>query len=192
MRVGLLGGSFNPAHKGHVHISLIAMQVMQLDCVWWLVTPQNPFKSRADMRPFDERFAQCKAIANHPRILVSDIENKLHSNRTLPTVRALKAHYPGTAFAWITGMDIAQEMHRWHRWRDLLNEISMVHMCRPPAHSVIRAAPLRLIDTQHHIHPPHPARYRLRANTSYWILQKKMMDISSSTLRQLAESPKSA
>ncbi|NCC22362.1 MAG: nicotinate-nicotinamide nucleotide adenylyltransferase [Alphaproteobacteria bacterium] len=184
MRVGLLGGSFNPPHEGHLHISLIAMAMLKLDCVWWVVTPQNPLKSPQGVLPFEERFSLCEDIARHPRIIVTAIEQQLKYNRTLYTVRALKRHFPKTEFVFVTGMDTAQMMHRWLRWKELLAEIATVHMGRPPAHSVIRATPMRMIGSQRHVYPRVAARYSLQPRTSYWVLQKKMIDISSTVLRR--------
>lgn len=183
MRVGLLGGSFNPPHNGHIHISRIALQIMRLDCVWWLVTPQNPFKPAMDMRPYEERMEMCRARARHPKIVVTDIESTLPGTRSVHTVRALSRHFPETRFAWITGMDVALEMHQWFLWRRLLDTICTVHICRPPALSVIRGAPLRALSTQTHCFPDNAGRYPLTPNTTYWILQRKMLTLSSTKIR---------
>ncbi len=188
MRIGLLGGSFNPPHKGHIHISLIALHTLRLDCIWWMVTPRNPFKSIREMLPFKQRFEMCKDIARHPGILVSDIEQRLDYIRSINTVRELKKRYPSTEFVWITGMDVAHQLHRWYKWRDLLDEIAMVHICRPPAYSVIRNNPVRLLGGRKHIYPSKASSYPLEPGRSYWILQKKMIDISSTNIRRGAYS----
>jgi nicotinate-nucleotide adenylyltransferase len=183
LRIGLLGGSFNPPHKGHLNISLIALKTLRLDCVWWMVTPQNPFKKTGDMEPFEKRFEMCGKFIDHPKILVSDIEQKLGFSRTINSVRVLKARYPGADFVWITGMDVAHELHRWHRWHELLDEIAMAHICRPPAYSVIRNTPVRMLAGRKHVYPVKAARHKLSPGKSFWILRKKMIDVSSSYLR---------
>jgi nicotinate-nucleotide adenylyltransferase len=134
--------------------------------------------------PFEERFRLCEEFAWHPRIIVTDLEKDLGFTRSINTVRELKKRFPATSFAWITGMDVAHQLHRWYRWRDLLDEIAMVHICRPPAYSVIANTPVRLLSGRRHIYPETAARYSLQAGLSYWILQKKMIDISSTNLRR--------
>ncbi len=186
MRVGLLGGSFNPPHEGHVHISNIAMQMMQLHCIWWVVTPQNPFKEPRGTLPFEKRYELCADLIQNPRIIVSDIERQIGSNRTLTTVHALKSHFPRTEFIWISGIEIARQLHTWLGWQDLLSEISMAHVIRPPAGKLVRNMPLRMLGTQRHIHPAKAGRWPLTPKTSYWILRKKAVDISSTHIRQKA------
>ncbi len=119
LRVGLLGGSFNPAHEGHRHISLLALKYLQLDELWWMVSPQNPLKSKADMAPFAERLASARAVARHPRILVTDIETRLRTRYTADTLHALKRRYPRTHFVWIMGADNLAQIPKWERWAEI-------------------------------------------------------------------------
>jgi nicotinate-nucleotide adenylyltransferase len=183
MRIGLLGGTFNPPHEGHVHISLAALKGLQLDCVWWLVTPQNPLKSDISM-PLAERVALCRDLVQHPRVIVTDIEQQLGTSITFETVRALRRQYSRTDFVWISGMDNALSLHRWNRWKDLLGEICMVHLTRPPAKSLIRGCPLRMLGRQHHRVITHAGPYPLDSGVTYWMMQKKMVDISSTEIRE--------
>lgn len=183
-RIGLLGGSFNPPHKGHLHISLIAMEVLKLDFVWWMVTPQNPFKQADSTMPFEKRFELCRQTADHPRVLISSIENELGYTRTIHTIKKLKTHFPNTSFVWITGMDVVHQLHRWYKWKDLLDQIPMAHICRPPANSVIKNVPARMLRGRNHIYPSKASRYSLEPRNTYWILQKKMVNISSTDLRE--------
>jgi nicotinate-nucleotide adenylyltransferase len=187
MRIGLLGGSFNPPHQGHVHISLIAMQALKLDFIWWLATPQNPLKPQTGLMPYIERLQLCQALVRHPRILVSDLERQLRVNRTYDTVRALKPRFPRTSFVWLTGMDNAQTFHLWYRWRHILGEISTAHIARPPYWSLIRACPLAMTGTQNHVCLDSPQKADLSPGNTYWILQKKMVDISSTNIRKSLE-----
>ncbi len=184
LRVGLLGGSFNPPHEGHVHISLAAMRGLELDAVWWLVTPQNPIKDQQPL-PTPERMALCrKLLETHPKILVSDIETDLGTSITYDTIRKLKPRFPKTEFVWISGMDNALGLHKWHHWHELLREICMVHLTRNPASSLIQSCPLRMLGSQKHVIIDKGGRLPLDSGTSYWMLQKKMVNISSTELRR--------
>jgi nicotinate-nucleotide adenylyltransferase len=124
MRIGLLGGSFNPAHEGHLHISVAALKSLGLDQVWWLVAPQNPLKDPKDMQPFAERMKTAQAMArSEPRIRVSDLQQKRGYLYTFDTVRFLRRHFPKTEFVWIMGADNLAQLHRWHNWRRLMRLI---------------------------------------------------------------------
>jgi nicotinate-nucleotide adenylyltransferase len=183
MRVGLLGGSFNPPHEGHVHISLAAMKGLELDAVWWLVTPQNPLKDQKPL-PLAERMALSRAITKHSKIIVSDLEKDLGTNITYDTIRKLKTRYAKTKFVWISGMDNALNLHKWNHWQDLLNEICMVHLTRHPARSLVRSCPLRMLATQKHVFLDKAGKLPLDSGTTYWMMQKKMVNISSSQIRE--------
>jgi nicotinate-nucleotide adenylyltransferase len=117
--VGLLGGSFNPAHDGHRYISLLALKLLYLDELWWLVSPQNPLKPSADMTPFAKRLAQARRIANHPRIRVTGIEARLKTRYTADTLRSLRQRFPRTNFVWIMGADNLAQIPRWERWTEI-------------------------------------------------------------------------
>lgn len=123
MRIGLLGGSFNPAHEGHRHISLLALKYLHLDELWWLVSPQNPLKPTNDMAPFAERLASARAMARHPRIRVSDIESRLHTRYTADTLHTLRSRFPHTRFIWIMGADNLAQIPRWERWTEIFNTV---------------------------------------------------------------------
>lgn len=132
LRIGLYGGSFNPAHPTHLRISRLALARLGLDQVWWLVSPQNPLKTQAGMAPFAERFAGAKRLtAGDPRIVVSDLEARLGTRYSIDTMRALKRRFPRLSFVWIMGADILAEMPRWKRWRELLGLMPIVVFHRP-------------------------------------------------------------
>ncbi len=187
LRVGLLGGSFNPPHEGHVHISLAALKGLELDAVWWLVTPQNPLKVETPL-PLDERVRLSRELVTHPKILVTDLEKDLGTTTTYDTVSKLKGYYPATDFVWVSGMDNAVTLHHWHRWRDLLKEICMVHVSRMPAQSLIQNSPLRQLADQKHVVIDKAAAYPLDSGTTYWMLHKSMVDISSTEIRKKSAS----
>lgn len=130
--IGLLGGSFNPAHAGHLHISLHALRALRMDRVWWLVSPQNPLKEKEGMAAYEKRLASARKAARHRDILVSDIEARLGVRYTYQTLVALKRRYPGTQFVWMMGADNLAVFHRWQRWRDILSLVPVVVFDRAP------------------------------------------------------------
>lgn len=129
--VGLLGGSFNPAHGGHRRMSLAALKRLGLDEVWWLVSPQNPLKPVAGMAPLAARLASARTVARHPRIRVSAIEAELGTQLTIDTLQALKRLYPQVRFVWLMGADNLLQFHRWANWRDIARTVPIVVMARP-------------------------------------------------------------
>ena len=131
-RIGLLGGSFNPAHVGHRRISLAAMAALDLDEVWWLVSPGNPLKANAkDMASFEDRFASAKAVARRSRIRVSDFERREGTRYTVDTVWKLEQRYPNTRFIWLMGADTVAEFHQWKHWRKLAESLPIAVIHRP-------------------------------------------------------------
>lgn len=183
-RVGLLGGSFSPPHEGHVHASLTALRMLKLDFVWWLVTPQNPFKEADDTPPMAERLALCRDFVHHPQILVSGIEDDLNASRSVATLTALRQRFRQTDFVWITGMDIAHEFHHWHRWQDILKLVATVHVARPPFQSLVQDCPLRLTGGgQNHRVLSKAEKAPLQPGQSYWILDAKLVETSSTKIR---------
>ncbi len=140
-RIGLLGGSFNPAHAGHLQISLEALKRLKLDAVWWLVSPQNPLKSTADMAPYDERFASALAITKGQRhITVSDFEDKAGIYYTYASLCALKRLYPKVKFVWLMGADNLAGFHRWQRWREIARMLPIAVFDRSPfSHTALHA-----------------------------------------------------
>jgi ribosome silencing factor RsfS/YbeB/iojap len=130
-RIGLLGGSFNPAHEGHRHVSLEALKRLGLDEVWWLVSPQNPLKSGDGMEPLATRLARAKQLGRHAHIKVEAPELMLGTRYTLDTVQALKRLYPRARFVWLMGADILPQLVHWDGWRDLFGAIPIAAFARP-------------------------------------------------------------
>ncbi len=128
----MLGGSFNPAHGGHLHISLLALQRLDLDEVWWLVSPQNPLKPVKGMAAFGKRLAAAAAFAKgHPRIAVSGVEASLGTSYTADTVAALARRFPHTRFVWLMGGDNLAQLPRWKRWVELMERVPIAIFDRP-------------------------------------------------------------
>ncbi len=131
-RIGLLGGSFNPAHEGHRQVSLTALRRLRLDEVWWVVSPQNPLKPGAGMASFADRMAAARALAGDPRIRVTDIEDRLGTRYTIDTVDALQRACPGTRFVLLVGADILEQLPRWRRWDSLFCRVAIAVFARTP------------------------------------------------------------
>ena len=131
LRIGLLGGSFNPAHSGHRHISVQALRRLGLDEVWWLVSPQNPLKPPAGMAAFVDRLARARRVARHPRIRVSDLEARLGTRYTADTLTALRRRFPRHRFVWLMGADNLRQIPAWQHWTKIFTELSIAVFDRP-------------------------------------------------------------
>ena len=142
IRTGLLGGSFNPAHRGHRAISLAAMRALGLDELWWLVSPGNPLKDGAsDMAPLAARLESARSMARRTAIQPSAIEARLGTRYTIDTLRQLKARYPKRRFVWVMGADNLAGFHRWRDWRGIAREMPIAVIARPGYDGVALAGP---------------------------------------------------
>ncbi|MEM7643457.1 MAG: nicotinate-nucleotide adenylyltransferase [Pseudomonadota bacterium] len=128
--VGLLGGSFDPAHGGHVHITREALKRFGLDRVWWLVSPGNPLKARGPAA-LERRLARAREVMRHPRVVVTDIEARLGTRFTAETLGELRARYPGVRFVWLIGADNLAQFHRWQDWRGIMATVPVGVLARP-------------------------------------------------------------
>jgi nicotinate-nucleotide adenylyltransferase len=130
-RIGLFGGSFNPAHYGHYMVALYALKKLQLDWVWWLVSPQNPLKDPGETGEYAARLGYTRQIARHPRFVVTDIENRMGSRTTAETLRGLKPLLAHGHFVWIMGADSFADLHRWHDWLEIPRALPLAVLARP-------------------------------------------------------------
>lgn len=154
LRVGLLGGSFNPAHEGHLHLTRMCLKTLALDRVWWLVSPQNPLKSESEMASLETRLAAARALvakSGDPRIVVTDIEARMETRYTIDTVKALRRRHGDVRFVWLMGADNLIQLPRWRRWRDIVRAVPVAVYPRPgftlkarvsPAAQMLRTATL--------------------------------------------------
>ncbi len=131
MRIGLLGGSFNPAHAAHRRISLAALQRLGLDQVWWLVSPGNPLKQSVPLPSLGKRVAAAAEVANHPKIVVTGFEAAHGSPYTVDTVKYLKRRFPGVRFVWLMGADNLASLHLWRGWEELARLVPIAVFDRP-------------------------------------------------------------
>lgn len=130
LTIGLLGGSFDPPHEGHVHITKLALKIFNLSKIWWLVCPENPIKS---VIPSDlnSRFLASKKIMKHPSVVITDLERKFKTKYTFQTLIKLKKLYPSTKFVWLMGADNLINFHHWKNWDWIMKNIPIGVMARP-------------------------------------------------------------
>ena len=129
--MGLLGGSFNPAHEGHRHVAELALARLDLDQVWLMVSPGNPLKPVSGMAPFAERLASAAAIGDGRRVIATAIEAAFGTRYSIDTLRMLRRRFPRVRFVWIMGADILTQLPRWRRWREIARDLAFVILPRP-------------------------------------------------------------
>lgn len=187
--VGLLGGSFNPAHGGHLALSLAALRHLRLDRVWWLVTPQNPLKRADSYLDLADRCARARLVtARHPRIVVSDIEARLGVRYTVETVGALRERFPRTRFVWLMGADSLAGFHRWRRWREIVRLLPIAVFSRP-GQTTRAALGLGAGALRRAWIPPTRAASLARCSPPAWTLLRTVHDPSSATALREIEKP---
>ena len=181
MRVGLFGGSFNPAHEGHAHVAETAKRRLRLDKVIWLVSPQNPLKPSHETADLAERMAGARAWARGPDMIVSDVETRIGAQYTIDTVRALKARFPRVKFVWIMGADSLATFHRWRGWTQIMREVPVAVVSRPWISLKSRFSPAARRFAHARL-PSHSASTLPRATTPAWVFLFGRFNFQSSTL----------
>lgn len=186
MAIGLLGGSFDPAHKGHAHITREALKRFGLDRVWWLVSPGNPLKEHGPA-PLTERMERARAVMRHPRVDVTDIEARLGTRITARTLAALRARYPGVRFVWLMGADNLAQIHLWQDWRWIMDNVPVGVLARPDQRISARMSPAARIYRPYRI-AGSQSQALARADAPAWcFVNVTMVDISSSEIRAAGE-----
>ncbi len=184
LRIGLLGGSFNPAHAAHREISLTALHRLKLDQVWWLVSPQNPLKNRDGMAPLSRRLADARAVASHPRIKVTAVETRLGTRYTADTLQRLRLHYPNMRFVWLMGADNLNQIRHWDRWQDIAATMPICVLDRP-GHNL--TAPQSLAARwlgNYRLPPSEAAALADTAPPAFLLLKSKLNPLSATAIRQ--------
>ncbi len=187
LRIGLLGGSFNPPHAAHRAISLHAMKRIGLDRVWWLVTPGNPLKDARDLPPLDARLVAARAVADHPRIDVTGFEAAIGTRYSIDTVTWLLRHCPNVRFVWLMGADNLASFHRWKDWRGIAAALPIAVIDRGGTGLNVLANPAaqtlarwRLPDAAARTLPDHPP--------PAWIFLRGLKSpLSSTAIRELTQ-----
>jgi len=183
MRIGLLGGSFNPPHVAHRAISLFAIKRLKLDRVWWLVTPGNPLKDNGALRELDERVEAARAVAGDPRIDVTCLESVIGTRYTVDTINYLRRRASHLRFVWIMGADNLAQFHRWQRWHRIANEVPIAVIDRPPQSFRALTAPAAQALARYRL-PENEAARLADARAPAWVfLTGLKINLSSTGLR---------
>jgi nicotinate-nucleotide adenylyltransferase len=183
MRVGLFGGSFNPAHEGHAHVAETARRRLRLNRVIWLVSPQNPLKPAHETAGLAARMASARSVARGPRMIVSDAESRLGSQYTIDIVRTLKARFPGVRFVWIMGADSLASFHRWRGWAQIMREVPVAVVARPGVSLKSRASPAARRFARFRVPQARAASLPARAPPAWVFLHGPLNFQSSTALR---------
>lgn len=187
-KIGLLGGSFNPAHQGHAHIALEALKRLDLDEVWLLVSPQNPLKDPAEMAPLAQRLASAKAVARHPRLRVSAMETLLGTRRTADTLAQLERCFPHVRFVWIMGADNLAQIHLWGRWEEIFQRVGVAVFDRPSYSLRALSAKAARRFAKHRLSQS-GGRRLAELKPPVWVFVRiKLVPLSASELRQAGQS----
>lgn len=186
LKIGLLGGSFDPPHAGHVHITREALKRFQLDQVWWLVSPGNPLKSNGPA-PLQARMEAARELIDHPRVRISDFETRVGTRHTADTLAALQAHYRADRFVWLMGADNLASFHLWYRWQWIMEHVPVGVLARPGDRISARTSPAA----------NRYAAYRLRGREAgllarseapaWCFINLPMIKVSSSAIRERGE-----
>ena len=187
--VGLLGGSFDPAHEGHAHITREALKHFGLDRVWWLVSPGNPLKPEGPA-PMEQRMKRARKVIDDPRVTVSDIEAKLGTRYTAATLEGLRALYPFVHFVWLMGADNLAGFHHWDRWEQIMSTVPIGILARPGERISARTSVAAGRFEKFRL-PPSQARTLARSQAPAWcFLNVPMRAVSSSAIRAAGDWPK--
>ena len=177
--IGLLGGSFDPPHAGHVHISKAALKRFGLHQLWWLVSPGNPLKAKGPA-PMPDRLSASRAIMRHPRVRVTNIEARLGTKYTAQTLAELRRRYPGVRFVWLMGADNLSQFHHWQDWRWIMDHVPVGVLARPDDRLSARMSPAARVYRQAKL-PKHAAHIIGSCPAPAWSFVNLPMSNQSST-----------
>ena len=184
--IGLLGGSFDPPHAGHVHITKAALKRFGLDHVWWLVSPGNPLKKNGPA-PLANRVQASRAMMQHPRVTVTDIEAQLGTRYTAQTLAALRKRYPGVRFVWLMGADNLAQFHRWQDWQWIMETVPIGVIARPDDRLSARMSKAAKVYANARV-PGHASHILGRLQAPAWsFVNVPMSDQSSTAIRARGE-----
>ena len=188
-RIGLLGGSFNPAHGGHREISLAALTWLELDAVWWLVSPGNPLKDPDAYAPYEERLTRARRVADHHRIVVSDFERRKNLQYTMDTLDAIQTLGPDMGFVWLMGADSLATFHLWRDWKGMFARMPIAIFNRPGSEAAPVEAPAAREFSAFRVETEKAATI-LTADTPAWtFIAATNNPLSSTALRAACNNP---
>ena len=183
MRIGLLGGSFNPPHSAHRAISQFALKRLKLDRIWWLVTPGNPLKDHGALRDLNERAEAARRLADDPRIDVTCLESVIGTRYTVDTITYLRRRASGLRFVWIMGADNLAQFHRWERWERIASAVPMAVVDRPPQSFRALVAPAAQALARYRLPENQAARLADQRAPAWIFLTGLKLSLSSTSLR---------
>jgi len=178
----LLGGSFDPAHTGHAHITREALKRFGLDRVWWLVSPGNPLKVHGPA-PMEQRLAHARQIIQHPRVVLTDIEERLGTRHTAQTLTALRARYQGVRFVWLMGADNLAQLHLWQNWQHIVETVPIGVLARPGQRISARMSRAASLYAKYRIPAQQSQLLRSAEPPAWCFVNVPMTDISSTAIR---------
>ncbi len=184
--IGLLGGSFDPPHAGHVHITRQALQTFGFSKIWWLVSPGNPLKKIGPVK-FTKRYQACSSIISNPLVCITDIELRLGSKFTADTLRKLTAIYPGVRFVWLMGADNLVNFHLWDNWDWIIQNFPIGVMARPGEQIKAGLSPAAIKYRKFRIPTYHASKLSYYSAPAWSLLVGPMRDISSTKIRMQGE-----
>lgn len=184
--IGLLGGSFDPAHAGHVHITKEALKRFGLDRVWWLVSPGNPLKDHGPAA-IEKRLEHAKSVMDHPRVKVTDIETTLGTRYTSQTIVALQRRYQGVRFVWLMGADNLAQFHQWDNWQSIITNVPIGVLARPGDRIPARTSKAAQLYAQYRLRKRAAFRLGLHQAPAWAFVNIPMRAISSSAIRARGE-----
>ena len=184
LRIGLFGGSFNPPHEAHRAASLFALKRLQLDRVWWLVSPGNPLKDTSALPPLEKRVAAAQAMARHPRIIVTGLEAVIGTQFSYDTLAYLLKESPGVHFVWIMGADNLKDFHRWKNWREIAALVPIAVIDRGGIGFAAMAGPAGQALARARVPESDAASLATRQPPAFVFLHGLKMPLSSTALRE--------
>ena len=179
-RIGIFGGSFNPPHSGHRLVAATAMKRLELDQIWWFVTPGNPLKSHSDLAPLETRLSRTSALADHPRMKITAYETILGSPYTAKTIKASKTLRPTVRFVWVMGADNLAGFHKWQDWRGIVETVPIAVVDRPGASLSVMSSPMAKAYEKHRL-PEEDASLLPDMRAPVWTFLHTPLDRTSST-----------
>jgi nicotinate-nucleotide adenylyltransferase len=183
MKIGLLGGSFNPPHEGHLHLAHLALKRAKLDQIWWMITPGNPLKSQDKLAPLEKRIARSHTLIHDRRIIVTALEAGLNTRYTEHTLAVLKQRRPHQKFVWLMGADNLAEFHHWRNWRSIAQMMPMVIVDRPGASLSSISAPAAIALSRYRVDEADAALIGDMKPPAWTLLHGPRSHLSSTELR---------
>ena len=180
--IGLLGGSFDPAHAVHAHITREALKRFGLYRVWWMVSPGNPLKDRGPA-PIEQRMDRARLVMDHPRVEVTDVERQLGTRYTAQTLQALQARYRGVRFVWLMGADNLAQFHRWQDWQWIMDNVAIGVLARPGDRISARMSPAARLYRGNQIAGRHSHILSRVGKPAWCFVNVPMVDQSSTAIR---------